>query len=216
MKKLFLAAALTVSVALPLTTHAGIPVVDAGSIAQAVIQVTELKKQYDQMINQYNLSKQQYDALKNNVSLNTLQKMKLSNNIYDAKAGLNEIQAILGDVGNLSAKSKASEFKAKADRLSSLYKSEINNSNARIEGNIKVINSLKSELASGGGGVSDLNNTDTAQVNAAIQDAYQQIEMEKSLQAGLSKSMRNGLGLIGKKYSTAKWVENTTKGTAWN
>ena len=117
-------------------------------------------------------------------------------------------------MGNLSATSKASDFKAKADRLNSLYTSQLNDSNARIKGNLDVINTLKTKLAQSDG--ANVNTSASAKLNAAIQDAYQQIEMEKTLQAGLSKSMKNGLGLIGKKYSTAKWVENTTKGTAWN
>lgn len=212
MKKLFLAAALTVSVALPLTTHAGIPVVDAGSIAQAVLQVKALTDQYQTQIQQFEIQKKNLDALKDTVG--SLGYIKSSNNIYNAKAGLTEIQNILGDVGNLSATSKASDFKAKADRLNSLYTSQLNDSNARIRGNLDVINTLKTKLAQSDG--ANVNTSASAKLNAAIQDAYQQIEMEKTLQAGLSKSMKNGLGLIGKKYSTAKWVENTTKGTAWN
>lgn len=212
MKKLFLAAALTVSVALPLTTHAGIPVVDAGSIAQAVLQVKALTDQYQTQVQQFEIQKKNLDALKDTVG--SLGYIKSSNNIYNAKAGLTEIQNILGDVGNLSATSKASDFKAKADRLNSLYTSQLNDSNARIKGNLDVINALKTKLAQSDG--ANVNTSASAKLNAAIQDAYQQIEMEKTLQAGLSKSMKNGLGLIGKKYSTAKWVENTTKGTAWN
>lgn len=53
LKTLCLSAVLGLSVS---NVNAGIPVVDAGSIAQAVIQVTELKRQYDQM-------KMQYDAI---------------------------------------------------------------------------------------------------------------------------------------------------------
>ena len=212
MKKLFLAAALTVSVALPLTTHAGIPVVDAGSIAQAVLQVKALADQYQTQVQQFEIQKKNLDALKDTVG--SLGYIKSSNDIYNAKAGLTEIQNILGDVGNLSATSKASDFKAKADRLNSLYTSQLNDSNARIRGNLDVINTLKTKLAQSDG--ANVNTSASAKLNAAIQDAYQQIEMEKTLQAGLSKSMKNGLGLIGKKYSTAKWVENTTKGTAWN
>lgn len=212
MKKLFLAAALTVSVALPLTTHAGIPVVDAGSIAQAVLQVKALADQYQTQVQQFEIQKKNLDALKDTVG--SLGYIKSSNNIYNAKAGLTEIQNILGDVGNLSATSKASDFKAKADRLNSLYTSQLNDSNARIRGNLDVINTLKTKLAQSDG--ANVNTSASAKLNAAIQDAYQQIEMEKTLQAGLSKSMKNGLGLIGKKYSTAKWVENTTKGTAWD
>lgn len=212
MKKLFLAAVLTVSVALPLTTHAGIPVVDAGSIAQAVLQVKALTEQYQTQVQQFEIQKKNLDALKDTVG--SLGYIKSSNNIYNAKAGLTEIQNILGDVGNLSATSKASDFKAKADRLNSLYTSQMNDSNARIKGNLDVINTLKTKLAQSDG--ANVNTSASAKLNAAIQDAYQQIEMEKTLQAGLSKSMKNGLGLIGKKYSTAKWVENTTKGTAWN
>ena len=212
MKKLFLAAALTVSVALPLTTHAGIPVVDAGSIAQAVLQVKALADQYQTQLQQFEIQKKNLDALKDTVG--SLGYIKSSNDIYNAKAGLTEIQNILGDVGNLSATSKASDFKAKADRLNSLYTSQLNDSNARIKGNLDVINTLKTKLAQSDG--ANVNTSASAKLNAAIQDAYQQIEMEKTLQAGLSKSMQNGLGLIGKKYSTAKWVENTTKGTAWN
>lgn len=51
LKTLCLSAVLGLSVS---NINAGIPVVDAGSIAQAVIQVTELKRQYDQMKMQYN------------------------------------------------------------------------------------------------------------------------------------------------------------------
>lgn len=169
-------------------------------------------EKYQTQVQQFEIQKKNLDALKDTVG--SLGYIKSSNNIYNAKAGLTEIQNILGDVGNLSATSKASDFKAKADRLNSLYTSQLNDSNARIRGNLDVINTLKTKLAQSDG--ANVNTSASAKLNAAIQDAYQQIEMEKTLQAGLSKSMKNGLGLIGKKYSTAKWVENSNRKIAWN
>jgi len=63
LRKLFSAFAIVLSVASVNVAHAGIPVIDAASLAQAVQQVTAWGQQFEQMKSQFTQMQQQYTSL---------------------------------------------------------------------------------------------------------------------------------------------------------
>lgn len=203
MKKIILSIALSVGVA-PVVS-AGIPVIDAGSIAQAVAQLQQMQQQYNQMIQQYNLQKQQYETLKNNLTNFKFNINGINNSLQD----LGQMESIVKGINSASAKESSSSLKIKANQLAQLYQNQITESNTRINENMGAINSLKAQLPIA-------NASDSIKLQSAIQDAYQQIDMEKSLQANLARTTKAGIASISKKYGTKKLVENGTKGTAWD
>ena len=68
MKKIALSIALSSSLLIGVSNvaNAGIPVIDAGSIAQAVQQLVQLQQQYQLLQQQYTTMDNQYKTLKNN------------------------------------------------------------------------------------------------------------------------------------------------------
>lgn len=207
MKKLFLAAALTVSVALPLTTHAGVPVVDAGSIAQAVLQVKALADQYQTQVQQFEIQKKNLDALKDTVG--SLGYIKNSSNIYNSTADIEKLGSYVVEISKPKATKSPETIKAEIQRLAALYNKPIADSNARIKGNLDVINTLKTKLAQSNG--ANVNTSASAKLNAAIQDAYQQIEMEKSLQLNLQKTVQGTVQSLNQRYVANQWKQNAKR-----
>ncbi len=63
MKKLLASAVMFFGLIMGNTAHAGIPVIDAANLAQAIQQVTAWAQQYTQMVEQYNKLQQQYNSL---------------------------------------------------------------------------------------------------------------------------------------------------------
>ncbi|MCL2524878.1 MAG: P-type DNA transfer protein VirB5 [Betaproteobacteria bacterium] len=63
LKKFFGAATLTLGLALGNSAHAGIPVIDAANLAQAIQQVASWAQQYEQMVDQLKQMEQAYENL---------------------------------------------------------------------------------------------------------------------------------------------------------
>ena len=62
-KKLFGAFALMIGLGMGNAAHAGIPVIDAASLTQAILQVQSWAQQYQQMVQQIQQAQQQYNSI---------------------------------------------------------------------------------------------------------------------------------------------------------
>lgn len=186
-------------------TNAGIPVIDAGSIAQAVQQLVQLQQQYQLLEQQYSTMENQYKTLKNNIS-----SFNLSNasQITNSMNQIDELKKLVSSTSQLDGKTSSSTIKSQAGRLNALYKTQVDESNQRIKRNLDIVEALKAQLAGA-------NVADSAKLQTAINDAYAQINNEKTIQAGLSASARTGSNFLSKKYASQKLYENSKKSSIW-
>lgn len=204
-KKISSVIVLSTSMLFTVNVNAGIPVIDAGSIAQAVNQLMEMKKQYDVMTQQYQMMTQQYNTLKNNI---TGLKLNSAEDIFKSSEKLNKIQDLIKSAKTLDAKTTSTQIKTQAEQLQTLFNSQITESNQRIQKNNSLITSLKSQLG-------NANVSDTGKLNTAIQDAYDQNKLELALQKELKESYAGSANMMLKKYTASKQRENATKVPQW-
>lgn len=207
MKKIALSIALSSSILLGVSNvaNAGIPVIDAGSIAQAVQQVVQLQQQYQLLQQQYSTMENQYKTLKTNIT-----SFNLSNasDITNSMNQIGELKKLVSSTSQLDAKTSSEQIKSQAGRLKALYTNQVNESNQRIKKNLDIVEALKSQLANS-------NVADSAKLQTAINDAYSQIDNEKTIQSGLSASTRTGSNFLAKKYASQKLYENSKKSSIW-
>ncbi len=154
LKKTLLTAILSCSI-LSMNVQAGIPVVDAGSIAQAILQVQEAKKRYDTL-------RQQFQAATGNAKMAVLVNdptVKKALDQYMPKGYSNVTQAVAnGDIGALQGllnNVKANEAKLQGKGKERLAATMLVNQ-AQIEGLLKTLDMRGSKVDNI---VSQINNT---------------------------------------------------------
>lgn len=146
LKKTMLAAVLSCSV-LSANVQAGIPVIDAGSIAQAILQVQEAKKRYDTL-------RQQFKASTGNAGLAGLindPNVNKALNQYMPKGYTNVSQAMKnGDLGALQGllnNVKANEAKFQGQGKERLAATMLVNQ-AQLDGLLKTLDTRNSKVDS--------------------------------------------------------------------